>query len=71
MFGITKKFLKDLVERALWTAAEAVVAVVTTEVADLDTGVYAPLIATGLAVVKGFIAKHVGNKESASTAPGV
>lgn len=60
------EYLKDLLERVLWTAAEAGVAVAITETADLHTA-YAPLIATGLAVLKGWLAKKVGDPDTAGT----
>lgn len=67
---LSKKFLLDLAERAGWTLAEAAVGFAITETSSLDT-VYAPVIATALAALKGIVAKHVGNKDSASTVPTV
>lgn len=63
-------FLADWAERILWTAAQAGVAAVSFEQFDLPLWSL-PIIAAGLSAVKGFIAKQVGNKDSASTAPGV
>ena len=59
------KYAKDLLERVVWTAVQAGVGVAAAEVAGVDAwwGVAA---ATALAVVKGWVAKHVGNSESAS-----
>ena len=64
------KFWKDLLERIFWTAAEAGVGVAVVANTDTPTA-YAAVIASGLALVKGFIAKQIGNKESASTVPSV
>lgn len=64
------KFLVDLLERVGWTAAEAGLAVVTTDSLNVPIA-WAPLVAAGLALLKGFVAKHIGNGDSASTAPSV
>lgn len=64
------RFSRDLVERVLATAAQAGVAYVVIEAANWPTWLAVPLTA-GAAVVKGWLAKHVGNKDSASLAPGV
>lgn len=60
------KYLKDLGERVLWTGVEAGLGLVTVEALDIPVA-YAALVAAGLAIVKGWVAKHVGNKDSAST----
>jgi hypothetical protein len=62
------KFAIDLAERVLWTAAEAGVGVVAAELTHLDPA-FAVAIATVAAAVKGFIAKHLGNPDSAATLP--
>jgi len=64
------KFWKDLIERVVWTAAQAGVGVLIVANTDTPTA-YAAVIASALALVKGFIAKKVGNKDSASTIPSV
>jgi len=64
------KYVKDLVERVGWTAAQAGVGVLIIANTDAPTA-YAAVIAAALALVKGFIAKKIGNKESASTVPSV
>lgn len=64
------KYLKDWLERVAWTAAQAAVGVVVVEVNDLDQWWVFP-IAAALAGLKGFIAKKVGNSDSASTVPSV
>jgi hypothetical protein len=56
---INRAYLKDLAERVAWTAAEAGVALVAVETQDWS-GTWVPVIATGLAALKGIIAKHVG-----------
>jgi hypothetical protein len=63
-------FWKDLLERIFWTAAEAGVGVAIVVNTDTPTA-YAAVIASALALVKGFIAKQLGNKDSASTVPSV
>lgn len=65
-----KKFTKDLIERVGWTAAQAGVGVLIVANTDTPTA-YAAVIAAGLALVKGFIAKKIGNADSASTVPSV
>lgn len=65
---LSKKFIADLAERAGWTLAEAAVGFAITETSSLDT-VYAPVIATALAALKGIIAKHIGKKDTAATLP--
>jgi hypothetical protein len=59
-------YLKDLLERVLWTAAQAGIGVVVVESADWD-GVWVPVIAVGLAAIKGYIARYVGDPDSAAT----
>lgn len=60
------KKLKDVAERTFWTAAQAGVGYVATHLTGIPT-VYTIPIATGLAALKGWIATHIGNPESAST----
>lgn len=60
------KYVKDLLERVLWTALQAGIGVATVEIADLDY-VWVPIVATILAIAKGFVAKQIGNADSAST----
>lgn len=63
-------FLWDWAERIIWTAAQAGVAAVSFEAWDLPLWSL-PIIAAGLSALKGFIAKQVGDPQSASTVPGV
>lgn len=58
-------FSKDWAERVFWTAVQAVVAVVAVEVTNLDY-VWVPVATAALAAVKGFVAKQVGNPETAA-----
>lgn len=72
-------YVKDLAERVSWTFGQAFMATVPISVVGADwstvkTVGMAATVAGGAAVlslVKGLIAKHVGNKPSASTAYGV
>lgn len=63
-------YVRDLVERVLVTATQGAVAEVVIAAANWPQWVAVPALA-GLAVVKGWLAKLVGNKDSASLAPGV
>lgn len=54
----------DVVERVLWTAAEATVAVAFVHVNELDPMYVAPATAI-LSLLKAIIAKHVGDKSAA------
>lgn len=54
-----KQHLLDVAERVMWTAIEAVIAVLAVHTADLDPMWVAPATA-GLALIKGLIAKHIG-----------
>lgn len=64
----TKKYLIDLGERVFWTAAEVAVAVVSVEVGNIDPAYSVP-IAAGVAVLKGYVAKHVGSDSTAALLP--
>lgn len=64
------KYFKDWLERVAWTAAQAAVGVLIVETQDLDQWWVFP-IAAGLAGLKGFIAKKIGNPDSASTVKSV
>jgi hypothetical protein len=65
MVQTSKKFWLDWSERVAWTAAQAAVGLFTIEMLDLP-GELVPVAAAALAAVKGFIAKQVGNRDSAS-----
>lgn len=60
------EFWKDWLERVFWTLAQVVLAVLIKEVGNLD-GAYIPAIAAGLAALKGFVARKVGDPDSAAT----
>lgn len=64
------KYLKDLIERVVWTAAQAGVGVLIVANTNTPTA-YAAVFAAGLALVKGFVAKKVGNPDSAAIGSGV
>jgi len=64
------KYLKDLIERTVWTAAQAGLAVLAVNAADWENE-WAIAIAAGLAVLKGIVARQVGDSNSASTVPSV
>lgn len=64
------KYVKDLIERVAFTAAEAGIGVVATAAAGWPTA-YAIPIASALAILKAAIAKQIGNGDSASTVPSV
>ena len=58
------KYQSDLLERVLWTAAQAAVAVLAIHAIDLDP-LWAVPAASLLAVVKGLIAKRIGANDAA------
>lgn len=67
---MTSTYVRDITERVLVTAAQAGIAEVVIAAADWPQWVAVPVLA-GLAVAKGWLAKLIGNKDSASLAPGV
>lgn len=64
------KFRLDLIERVIWTAIQAGLALVTVEALDIPQA-YAVIVAAVLATVKGFVARKVGDPTSAATLPAV
>ena len=64
-------YLKDLVERVVFTAVESALALLAVELADPDLvdsqTWWAVPAASLLATLKGLVAKKVGNPETAST----
>jgi hypothetical protein len=64
------KFYRDLGERVFWTAAQAGLAVVSVQALGIPVA-YVPLVALVLSAAKGYVARKVGNPDSASTAKGV
>lgn len=61
----TRKFLLDLAERVFWTAVQAVVALLLVVVAEWDYE-WVPVLTAGLSVLKGVVARHTGDPESAA-----
>lgn len=64
---LDKGLLKDVAERAIWTAAQAFVAVYTVGGVDEAKSALTAAVAAGISVIKGFLATQVGNPKSAST----
>jgi len=58
-------FWRDWLERVLWTLAQAVLAVLIQQTADLPYQ-WVPLLTMGLSMVKGLVAKKIGDTNSAS-----
>lgn len=63
----SKKLLKDVAERALWTAVQTFLAVYTIGGVDELKSAATAALAAALSVAKGFFATKVGNPDSAST----
>lgn len=63
-------FYRDAAERVLWTGAQAALGVVTVEAFDIPVG-WAVLFAAAVATAKAFVAKQIGDPDSASTDPQV
>ena len=63
---VTRRWLRDVIERTLWTAAQAGVGVLAAAATDLPIWAAVP-IAAALASAKGWIARHVGDSDSAAT----
>jgi hypothetical protein len=61
------KLQKDILERAIWTAAQAFIAVYTVGGVDEIKSAATAAVAAGISVVKGFVATKMGNPESAAT----
>lgn len=64
---MNNKLYKDITERALWTAAQAFIAIYTVGGVDEIKCAGAAALAAGISVLKGFIATQVGDPDSAST----
>lgn len=62
-----KKFY-DLLERAVWTAIQAILGVLTADALGIPKE-YGALFATALSMAKSAVAGQLGNKESVSTLP--
>jgi hypothetical protein len=61
------KLYKDILERAIWTAAQAFIAVYTVGGIDELKSALTAAVAAGISVVKGFAATKIGDKETAAT----
>ncbi len=61
------KLHKDILERAIWTAAQAFVAVYTVGGIDELKAAATAAFAAGISVIKGFVATKIGDAESAAT----
>lgn len=64
----SRVFKWRLFERVLWTAVQAGLGLVTVEMFDLPA-VYVPIVASVLAVVKGYVARRVGDPNDPATLP--
>ena len=60
------KFTKDFLERVLWTLAQVALSFLTAELFDLPAWAI-PIMATALAAAKAFVARKVGDPNSAAT----
>lgn len=60
--GVTSKY-RSLASRAAWTAAQAVLALVTVEALGVPLA-WAPIFATVLSAVKSFVAGKVGDPDT-------
>lgn len=65
---MNKKLVFDIAERAGWTFAQVAVGFVVAHQAGWPEQ-YASVIALGLSIVKGIIASHVGDPNTAATLP--
>lgn len=61
-------FYLRLAERAFWTGVQAALALVTVDIFNV-TAVWVTPIALALAIVKGFVAKMVGDPNSPALGP--
>ena len=66
---LNSTFMKDALERAIWTAAQAFLAVFT--VGDLASAKAAGIaaVAAGISVLKSVVATQVGDSGTAATLP--
>jgi hypothetical protein len=64
----SRRFRWDVIERTLWTGAEAAVGYISVDALDIDKK-YTFIAAAILALLKSLIAQHVGNPKTASTLP--
>lgn len=64
---VNKELLKDVIERAVWTAVQAFVAIYTVGGVDALKSAGTAAVAAGISVIKGFLSTQVGNPNSASS----
>ena len=64
----SREFYAKLAERVGWTAVQAGLGLVTVEALGVPTA-WAAVVASVLAVVKGFVARRVGDPNSPATLP--
>jgi len=64
---LDKSLLKDVAERALWTAVQAFVAVYTVGGVNEVKAAATAAVAAGISVLKGFFSTQVGDPKSASS----
>lgn len=62
-----QKLIKDVVERALWTAVQTFIAVYAVGGIDQAKAAATAAAAAGLSVIKGFAATKIGDKNSAAS----
>lgn len=62
-----QKLIKDIVERAVWTAVQTFVAVYTVGGVEEAKAAGVAAASAGLSVIKGFAATKIGSKDSAAT----
>lgn len=61
------KLIKDVLERALWTAAQTFIAVYTVGGINEAKAAATAAAAAGLSIIKGFAATKIGSSDSAAT----
>lgn len=61
------KLIKDIIERAIWTAVQTFAAVYTVGGIDELKSAGTAAVAAGISVIKGFAATKIGDPKSAST----
>ena len=64
---LDKSLIKDVAERAIWTAAQAFIAVYTVGGVDGIKSAATAAVAAGISVIKGFLSTQVGDPKSASS----
>ena len=65
---VSKVWVRDVCERVGWTALQAALGVLTTNLTGLPVA-YAVPVAAGLSALKGWVATQIGDPNSAATLP--